>query len=78
MTDFSSIVTRLETSVACLERRLSSQDEEVLISCLEADRLLGKTPPTVSKMIKDGRLHKTTIGESTGIRLSEIRKINAQ
>lgn len=47
-------------------------NQEVLISCTEAARLLGRTTPTISKMLKDGRLHKTTIGDSTGIRLSEV------
>lgn len=68
MTDLSNIITRLES----LERRLTNRDVEILVSCHEAARLLGKTPPTISKMLKDGRLHKTTIGDSTGIRLSEV------
>lgn len=51
---------------------------DVLVSCTEAARLLGKSPNTISKMIHDGRLHRSVIGRSTGIRLSDIRKINAQ
>jgi hypothetical protein len=47
--------------------------EEVLISCREAARLLNRNPSTISLMIQDGRLDKVTIGESTGIRLSQIR-----
>ena len=46
---------------------------DVLVSCNEAARLLGKSNKTISIMIKDGRLTKTTIGGSTGIRLSEIQ-----
>lgn len=47
---------------------------DVLVSCTEAGRLIGRTPATISQMIRDGRLHKATIGSSTGIRLSEIRE----
>ena len=45
---------------------------EVLITCTEAARLLGVNINTVTRMLKEGRLHRATIGESTGIRLSEI------
>lgn len=68
MTDIPSIIDRLES----LERRLCARDLEVLVSCNEAARLLGKNASTISAMVKDGRLHKTTIGTSTGIRLSEV------
>ena len=46
---------------------------EILVSNNEAARLLGITPPTVSAMVRQHRLHRVTIGQSTGIRLSEIR-----
>lgn len=68
MTDIPNIIDRLES----LERRLYAREMEVLVSCHEAARLLGKSAPTISAMLKDGRLHKTTIGISTGIRLSEV------
>lgn len=63
---------RMDLLTAQLERWNDANNSDVLISCHEAARLLGKTPPTISKMLKDGRLHKTTIGDSTGIRLSEV------
>lgn len=47
---------------------------EVVVSCTEAARLLGVTPKTISSMIKDGRLKKVKIEDSTGIRLSEIEE----
>jgi len=50
-----------------------SPTEEILVSCREAARLLHKNPTTISLMVRDGRLTKTTIAGSTGIRLSEIR-----
>lgn len=67
------IIARLDTLIEMIEER-----EEVLVSCNEAARLLGKNPSTISEMIREKRLEKVTIGKSTGIRLSEIRKINAQ
>lgn len=48
---------------------------EILVSNNEAARLLGITPQTVSSMVRQHRLHRVTIGQSTGIRLSEIRSI---
>lgn len=45
---------------------------EVLVSCTEAARLLGKSQNTITRMLREGRLHRATIGQSTGIRLSEL------
>ena len=67
---FDDIATRLEAVVNRLEKSLDQSD--VLVSCNEAARLLRKSPTTISIMIREGRLKKTTIGKSTGIRLSEI------
>ena len=47
---------------------------DVLVSCTEAARLLGKTPKTISMMLRDGRLKKVTLGKSTGIRLSDLEE----
>lgn len=66
------IADRLEAVVSRLEQTLDQSD--ILVSCNEAARLLHKSPTTISKMIRAGRLAKTTIGISTGIRLSEIRE----
>lgn len=46
---------------------------DVIVSCREAARLLGKTPATISTMIREKRLSKVTIDGSTGIKLSEIQ-----
>lgn len=59
---------------AILER-LNENDDEVLLSCSEAARHLGVTQTTVSRYVREGILHKTTIGRSTGIRLSEVKKM---
>ena len=45
---------------------------EILVSCTEAARLLGISRNTITNMLREGRLHRTTIGQSSGIRLSEI------
>lgn len=78
--DFEFNLCRLEKVIDELTKVAYGieRDKDIIVSCTEAARLLGKSTVTVSNMIKDGRLSKTTIGESTGIRLSEIRKIKAQ
>lgn len=58
----------------CIISKLTG-GEVVLVSCNEAARLLGVTPPTITNMIRRHRLTKVTIGNSTGIRLSDIRSI---
>ena len=66
------MVARLTDITEGMEKAYEDRDENILVSCTDAARLLGKTTPTISKMLKDGRLNKTTIGISTGIRLSEV------
>ena len=51
-----------------------TKEEDVIVSCNEAARLLGKSPTTISTMIREKRLTKVTVGPSTGIRLSEINE----
>lgn len=45
-----------------------------ILSCKETAALLGKTPQTISRYIREGRLHKVSNGVSAGIRRSELRK----
>lgn len=52
--------------------RLCKPTPEVLVTCTEAARLLGKSPNTITRMLREGRLHRATIGQSCGIRLSEL------
>lgn len=52
--------------------KLSKPTTDVIVSCTEAARLLGVGRNTISNMIRDGRLNKSVIGQSVGIRLSEI------
>ena len=49
--------------------------EEVIVSCTEAARLLGRTRKTISEMLRDGRLKKTARGQSVGILLEDIKEI---
>lgn len=66
---------RLDTLIAELERYNSKFDCDVIISCTEAARILHLARTTITQMLKDGRLHRKTIGLSSGILLSEIRNI---
>ena len=58
---------RIDTLIGLLQ-----PGPEVLVTCTEAARLLGVNNNTITSMLKEGRLHRTTIDGSTGIRLSEI------
>lgn len=71
------IASELSSINAGLKKAVKDRDRGVLVSCKEAARLLGKSTKTVSAMVCDGRLKKITIGESTGIRLSDIWEIKA-
>lgn len=66
---------RIEAGVSLIADILSNRDDDVLISCTEASRLLGKSKTTISTMIREKRLEKVTIGESTGIRLSDVLEL---
>lgn len=61
-----------------LEKAIKENYDNILVSCTEAARHLGITSTTLSRYIKEGRLDKVTIGESTGIRYSQIVDLKAQ
>ena len=65
------IIARLDTLIEMMRDEIG----DVLVSCNEAARLLGRNPSTISEMIREKRLEKVTIGRSTGIRLSEIKRL---
>lgn len=48
---------------------------DVIVTCAEAARLLGRSVATISHMIKDGRLDKVTVKGSTGIRLNQVMSL---
>ncbi len=58
---------RIDTLIGLLQ-----PGPEVLVTCTEAARLLGVNNNTITSMLKEGRLHRSVIGGSTGIRLSEV------
>ena len=64
---------RIDKLTSILEKK--EGEGVVLVSGVEAARILGRSPQTICKMIRQGRLHKTAIGKSIGIPLSEIRSI---
>lgn len=61
-----------------LEDAIMRRYDDLLVSNNEAARHLGCTPNTISRMIREGRLKRETIGDSTGIRYSSIVKCKAQ
>ena len=61
-----------------LEKAIKERDTLILVSNNEAARHLGCTPGTISRMIREGRLKRETIGDSTGIRYSSIVKCKPQ
>ena len=61
---------RIDTLIGLMNKVTGGED--IIVSCNEAARLLGKSPTTISTMLREKRLRKVTIGPSTGIRLSEI------
>ena len=70
-----SIAAELERVTDGLEKAIRDQYDNILVSCSEAGRHLDVSQTTVSRYIREGRLHKTAIGQSVGIRLSEVMKM---
>lgn len=70
-----SLAAELERVTDGLEKAIRDQYDNILVSCSEAGRHLDVSPTTVSRYIREGRLHKTAIGQSVGIRLSEVLKM---
>lgn len=70
-----SLAAELERVTDGLEKAIRAQYDNILVSCSEAGRHLDVSPTTISRYIREGRLHKTAIGQSVGIRLSEVLKM---
>ena len=58
-----------------VKRMTGVKYKEILVSGIEAARLLNVTPATITRDIRIGKLDKVTIGCSTGIRLSQIMEL---
>ena len=69
------LVAQDRARIDTLIELMRGETGEVLVSCNEAARLLGRNPSTISEIIREKRLEKVTIGRSTGIRLSEIKRL---
>ena len=57
-----------------LEERQARKDDTILYTCSQAAAYLGRDASTISRMIRDGRLHKVYEGGLSGIRKSELDK----
>ena len=83
----NSIIPNFEHNLCRLEKIVDEltkvayckeSDKDIIVSCTEAARLIGRSKKTVSAMVRDGRLKKVMIGDSRGILLSSIHDIKAQ
>jgi len=70
-----SLIESLTAAIGRLEVALVGQREERLYSCKEAAQYLGKTPQTISRYIRQGRLGKAVRGGVVGVPESELKKI---
>ena len=71
----SELIERIYLSVGSIEKRMTYRDADVLVSNTEAARQLNCSPNTICRMIKEGRLHRVTRGDSSGIPLSEVNRL---
>ena len=63
---------------AALEAQNGSETAEKVYSCMEAAKLLGRTPQTISRYVRQGRIKKGERGGVVGIPESELQKIKTQ
>lgn len=70
------IIAEIMTDLRELERRYNVDSRDDIISCKAAAAYLGKTPQTISRYIREGRLHKVSNGVITGVRRSELRRLS--
>lgn len=70
--DLVRIVQELTFVTDGLEKALGEQFDNILVTCTEAGRHLGVSQSTLTRYLREGKLRKTTIGGSTGIRFSDI------
>ena len=57
-----------------LEAQMEKESDAMLYTCSQAAAYLGRDTSTISRMIRDGRLHKVYEGGLSGIRKSELDK----
>ena len=71
-----SLIVSLTESNNRLAKALEDQQTEKVFSCADAAKMIGVTPQTVSRYIREGRIKKAVRGGRVGIPESEIQKLN--
>lgn len=73
-----SLIAGLTESNNRLAAAIEGQRTETLFSCVEAAKVIGVTPQTISRYIREGRIRKAIRGGKVGIPESEIKKLTRQ
>lgn len=73
-----SLIVSLTESNNRLAQALESQKTEKVLSCTDAAKMIGVTPQTISRYIREGRIRKAIRGGKVGIPESEIKKLTRQ
>jgi len=73
-----ALIAGLTKSNNRLAAALELQKDEKVYSCKEAAEVIGVTPQSISRYVRQGRLRKAVRGGRVGIPESEIRKIKPQ
>ena len=69
-----ALLSDLVNELRRLNDKTEKSTQDRLVSCSEAAVIIGRTRQTVSKWIRDGRLHKVVRGCRSGILLSELNQ----
>ena len=70
-----SLIACLTESNNRLAKALENQKTEAVYSCTDAAKMIGVTPQTISRYIREGRIRKAVRGGKAGIPESEIQKL---
>lgn len=70
-----SLIACLTESNNRLAKALEGQKTESIYSCTDAAKMIGVTPQTISRYIREGRIKKAVRGGKVGILESEIKKL---
>lgn len=73
-----ALIAGLTTAVSRLASAMEEQKVEKVYTCKEAAALLDKTPQTISRYLRQGKLKRAVRGGVIGIPESELKKIIPQ
>lgn len=73
-----ALLSNLTTAVSRLASAMEEQKVEKVYTCKEAAALLDKTPQTISRYLRQGKLKRAVRGGVIGIPESELKKITPQ